>query len=61
MELAAAPSLAQLPLRGVEMLMLLAFMHAEILTCLKRKPPTQSVTIICSGELFASLDLRRRL
>jgi hypothetical protein len=38
-EFAAAPSLAQLPLRGVEMLTLLDFMHAEIFTCLKRRPP----------------------
>lgn len=45
-ELAAAPSLAQLPLRGVEMLTLLAFIDAEILTCLKRKPPASCV-IMC--------------
>ena len=38
-ELAAAPSLAQLPLRGVLMLTLLDFRHADILTCLKRRPP----------------------
>ncbi len=39
LEFAAAPSLAQLPLRGVEMLTLLDFMHDEIFTCLKRRPP----------------------
>jgi hypothetical protein len=53
-ELAAAPSLAQLPLRGVEILTLLAFMHAEIFTCLKRKPPAPPPLDSEGGRSFLS-------